>query len=100
MNIPPVNDYDFDTVRRTAELIREAPEVLKSSEPINLRQRREVESKVQILETQLVKECCGKKSGSKGVCVQTWIKLNLGLTKGGRLQSKAVIQSMDKIRPR
>ena len=34
-------------------------------------------------------ECCGKKSGSKGVCVRTRIKLNLGLTKGGRLQSKA-----------
>ena len=46
VNMSPVNEYDFDTVRRTAELIREAREVLQSSAPINPRQRREVESKV------------------------------------------------------
>ena len=56
VNMPSVNEYDFDSVRRTAELIQEAREVLQSSAPLNPRQRREVESKVRILETQLVKE--------------------------------------------
>ena len=28
VNMPSVNEYDFDSVRRTAELIREAREVL------------------------------------------------------------------------
>ena len=54
--MPPVNVYNFDSVRRTAKVIREAREVLQSSAPLNPRQRRQVESKVRILETQLVKE--------------------------------------------
>ena len=46
VNMPSVNKFDFDSVRRTAELIREAREVLQGPAPLNPRQRREVESKV------------------------------------------------------
>ena len=51
VNMPSVNEYDFDSVRRTAELIREAREVLQSSAPLKPRQRREVKSKDRVLET-------------------------------------------------
>ena len=56
VNMTFVNEYYFDSVRRSAELIQEAREILQGSAPFNLRQRRELESTVQILETQLVKE--------------------------------------------
>ena len=56
VNKPSVNEFDFDSVRRTAELIREAREVLQGPAPLNPRQRKEVESKVRMLETQLIKE--------------------------------------------
>ena len=46
VNMPSVNEFDFDSVRRTAELIREAREVLQGPAPLNPRQRKEVESKV------------------------------------------------------
>ena len=46
VNLPSGNEFDFDSVRRTAELIREAQEVLQGPTPLDLRQRKEVESKV------------------------------------------------------
>ena len=61
VNMPSVNEFDFDSVRRTAELIREAREVLQGPAPLNPRQRKEVESKVRMLETQLIKESVSAK---------------------------------------
>ena len=46
-----MNEYDFDSVRRLAEFIKEAREVLQSPAPLSPRQRREIKSKVRILET-------------------------------------------------
>ena len=46
VSLPSGNEFDFDSVRRTAELIREAREVLQSPAPLSPRQRREIESKV------------------------------------------------------
>ena len=51
VNMTSVNEYDFDSVRRLAELIREAREVLQGSAPLSPTQRREIKSKVRILET-------------------------------------------------
>ena len=56
VNRTSVNEYDFDSVRRLAELIREAQEVLQGPAPLSPRQRREIGSKVRILETRLAKE--------------------------------------------
>ena len=61
VNMPSVNEFDFDSVRRTAELIQEAREVLQSPAPPNPRQMKEVESKVQMLETKLIKESVSAK---------------------------------------
>ena len=61
VSLPSGNEFDSDAVRRTAELIREAREVLQGPAPLNPRQRKEVESKVQILETQLIKESVSAK---------------------------------------
>ena len=55
------NEFDSDTVRRTAKLIQEAWEVLQGPAPLNPRQRKEVESKVRMLETQLIKESVSAK---------------------------------------
>ena len=46
VNMTSMNEYDFDSVRRLAELIREAQEVLQGPTPLNPRQRREVDSQV------------------------------------------------------
>ena len=51
VSMTSVNEYDFDSVRRLSELIREALEVLHSPAPRSPRQKREIESKVQILQT-------------------------------------------------
>ena len=56
VNRTSVNEYNFDSVRRTAELIQEAQEVLQGPAPLSPRQKRELKSKVRILETQLAKE--------------------------------------------
>ena len=56
VNLPSGNEFDFDSVRRTAELIREAWEVLQGPAPLSPRQKGELKSKVQILEAQLAKE--------------------------------------------
>ena len=61
VSLPSGNKFDSDTVRRTAELIREAWEVLQGPAPLNPRQRKEVESKVRELETQLIKESVSAK---------------------------------------
>ena len=61
VSLPIGNEFDFDSVSRTAELIREAREVLQGPAPLNPRQRKEVESKVRMLETQLVKESVAAK---------------------------------------
>ena len=61
VSLPSGNEFDFDSVRRTAELIREAREVLQGPAPLNPRQRKEVELKVQILETKLIKESVSAK---------------------------------------
>ena len=61
VSLPSGNEFDSDTVRKTAELIREAQEVLQGPAPLNPRQRKEVESKVRILETQLIKESVSAK---------------------------------------
>ena len=61
VSLPSGNEFDFDSVRRTAELIREAREVLQGPAPLNPRQRKEVESKVRMLETQLIKESVSAK---------------------------------------
>ena len=61
VNLPSGNEFDFDSVRRTAELIRETREVLQGPAPLNPRQRKEVESKVQMTETQLIKESVAAK---------------------------------------
>ena len=46
VSLPSGNEFDFDSVRRTAELIQEAQEVLQYPAPLNPRQRKEVESRV------------------------------------------------------
>ena len=52
VSLPSGNEFDFDSVRRTAELIPKALEVLQGPAPLNPRQRKEVESKFRMLETQ------------------------------------------------
>ena len=46
VSMTSVNEYDFDSVRRLSELIREALEVLHGPAPLSPRQKREIESKV------------------------------------------------------
>ena len=41
-----VNEYDFDSVGKVAELIQGAREVLQGPAPLSPKQRREIESKV------------------------------------------------------
>ena len=46
VSLPSGNEFDFNSVRRRAKLIREAQEVLQGHALLNPRQRKEVESKV------------------------------------------------------
>ena len=52
------------------QLIQEAREVKQGPASLNLRQRKEVESKVQILETQLIKESVSAKRVDPWVSVK------------------------------
>ena len=47
VNIAPSSEYDLDSVRRLAELIREALEVLHSPAPLSLEQRSDLVAKIQ-----------------------------------------------------
>ena len=51
LKIAPLGAYDLDSVRRLAELIREALEVLHSTAPFSPEQRSDLVAKIQKLET-------------------------------------------------
>ena len=56
VNMTSVNEYDFDSVRRLAELIQEALEVLHSPATLSPEQRNDLVTKIRKLETRLAKE--------------------------------------------
>ena len=56
VNMAPSSEYDLDSVRRLAELIREALQVLHSPPPLSPAQRNDFWTKIRRLEARLAKE--------------------------------------------
>ena len=50
VNMAPSSEYDLDSVRRLAELIQEALEVLHNPAPLSPEQRNDLVTKIQKLE--------------------------------------------------